>query len=277
MISNIQINNFGQFAEHIAVNAGKILLDYRDKILIKKSKTDFLDIATSADYAAEQYLIKEIKRNCPGHSIYSEEAGNDYQLKSDFEWVIDPLDGTKEYSRNIPYYFVLLTLEHKGKAICSVGYQPEIKRCYTAILNNKAKINNKIVEISEEQNPKSSFIHIALPNFKYPRSKIHDYLTLYKSLVYEFYRVRCNPWDVEALYYVGMGSIEAFILPTTTYWVSTNWWDVASGIFFVEQAGGKVTDFYGQSIKNRDLTKGLIASNGKIHDRLLELVKNYTK
>jgi len=277
MISDTQINKFAQFTEHIAVNAGKILLDYKDKIVIKKHKTDLLDIATSADYAAEQYIIEQIKKNYPDHSIYSEEASDHYQKKSDFEWVIDPLDGTKEYSRNIPYYFVLITLEHEGKAICSVGYQPETKRCYLAILNNKAKINNKIVDVSKENNPKSSFIHISLPNFKYPISKIHNYFTLYKSLVYEFYRVRSNPWDVEALYYVGMGSTEAFILPTTAYWINTKWWDVAAGIFFVEQAGGKVTDFYGQPIKNRDLTKGLIASNGKIHDRLLVFVKNYSR
>lgn len=276
MLSYSQINKLTKFTESIAVNAGKILLTYKDKASIRKRKSDLLDIATSADYASEQYIIEQIKKNYPDHSIYSEEAGNDYQLKSDFEWVIDPLDGTKEYLRNIPYYFTLISLEYKNKTICSVGYQPETKRLYCSMLNKKPTVDNKQVTISKQMNLKESFLFTVIPTFKSTKKELSHYYSLLNLLIPYFYRIRSNPWVVESLYFIGIGAAECLILPSFSQY-GPKWWDVASGIFFVEQAGGKVTDFHGQPIKNRDLTKGLIASNGKIHDRLIDFVKNYLK
>jgi fructose-1,6-bisphosphatase/inositol monophosphatase family enzyme len=76
---------------------------------------------------------------------------------------------------------------------------------------------------------------------------------------------------------VAIGAAEGFILPNFSNLCFPHWWDIASGILMVEEAGGKVTDFEGKLIKNHDLTKGLIASNGKIHNQLLNLVKDSYK
>lgn len=72
-----------------------------------------------------------------------------------------------------------------------------------------------------------------------------------------------------ALAEIASGSIEAYIVPR----IGPKWWDVAPGILMVEEAGGKVTDMYGNPIINRDLSKGLVATNGKLHDKILDIIQ----
>jgi len=272
MLSNIKKNEFRLFAENVAINAGKILITKRNSFIIKKVKDNRqLDIATSADYASEEYIISCINKQYPEHSILAEEAGLTNIKQSDFQWVIDPLDGTKEYIKGIPYYYVLIALEHKGKLITGVAYQPETNRLFSA--DNLAYINGKVISVSKTSHLFKTFISIALPSSRMPESAITKVLSFMKPLCLSVYRIRNTQWDIDSLNHVALGAYDGYISVTTSKDVShVKWWDVAPGILMVQAAGGKVTDIDGKTLRDKSFPNGIVASNGLIHNKLLKII-----
>ena len=126
------------FAKKIALEAGDILEHYRHSFVVEKVKDELnLDVATSADYAAEKAIISAIKATYPTHGILAEESGISLP-NAEYVWVIDPLDGTKEFIRNSPYYYTLISLEYRGTAVCAVGYQPALRRMFFGSLTEGA-------------------------------------------------------------------------------------------------------------------------------------------
>ena len=173
----------------------------------------------------------------------------------------------------MPYYAVLISLEYKRNLILGTVYQPEIKRLYSAVKKFKATLNSNPITVSSQNNLNQSIINVRLMDYRMPKIQLSRFLNILNNITYKFYRVKSDFWDIQSLCYVAMGATEAFIQPTSKEWCPPKWYDVASGIIMVEEAGGKVTDFNGNRIKNRDITKGIIASNGLIHDELLKLVR----
>lgn len=269
------IPKYQKLAEDITVNAGNILLEYKHKFVIMKNKDELLDIATNADYASEQYIVDTIKKYYPSHSILTEETAENYKTNSDYEWIIDPLDGTKEFIRNMPLYCVNISLEYKHKLVLGVIYQPELKRLYSTLLDKQSTLNKIPISVSDQTELKKSLIHLRLADYRMPKKILDRYTKILIRFVENVYRLRSNNWDVESLCYVSSGALEAYVLPSNQEWSPPKWWDLSAGILMVMQAGGMVSDFFGSPIVNRDLSKGLIASNGKIHQNLLQLVKGY--
>lgn len=271
MLKSTQMVEFQLFAERTVVGAGKIVKSLKESYSVKKIKDELLlDIATSADYASESYIIDQIKKKYPHHSILTEETP-DLLQKSDFEWIIDPLDGTKEFVRHIPYYYVLLALEYKDKLTCGVGYQPELNRLFSCSDGNVPLVNGKEVHISQVEDLSKSFIYLSLPKTKTQKAELERYVEVIKQLTSKTYRLRNTAWDVEALFNVAIGASEGFITPTSHKSPGPKWWDIAPGMLMVEAAGGKVTDFHGNPIRKHDISRGIIASNGKVHEALLNL------
>ena len=262
------------FAKKIALKSGTILEKYRYSFTIKRAKDTLkLDIATNADYAAEQSLITTIREVYPLHGILAEESGVSL-ADAEYVWIIDPLDGTKEYTRNSPYYYTLLSLEHKGAPVCAVGYQPAIQRMFSGSLGSGAYVNDKKIHVSTESRLDKSFIHIGIPNKEFPKNEVVTYMQTAQDLIFAAYRLRSTQWDVEGLFNVAMGAVEAYILPPSTSVVGRpKWWDLSSGLQVAEMAVSKITDFYGNPIRFHDPTKGIVASNGLIHTDLLSILK----
>lgn len=273
MIEKKLLNEFKTFGKELVLKAGGILLSYKNKNQIKKIKDTFaLNIATSADYASEKYIIDQIKNSYPDHSILTEETP-DLLQKSDYRWIIDPLDGTSEYVRNIPYYYVLLALEYKQELIGGFAYQPELKRLFSCMKGARPEVNGIPVHLSNEGSLSKCFISVALPKRIMKEKELDGYLSLMKAITPSSYKIRSTPWDVEGLFNVAMGAMEGHIVPNSATTPFFKWWDVAPGILGVLSSGGNVTDFYGKPIDSNNLTRGLVASNGKIHKKLLDLIR----
>jgi myo-inositol-1(or 4)-monophosphatase len=271
MLKKSEIMDYQLFAERTVKRAGEIVKSFKETCHIKKTKDSLsLDIATDADFASETYIVNQIRRRYPTHSIMTEET-QEYHKTSDFEWIIDPLDGTKEFIRHIPYYFVLLALEYKGSLVCGVGYQPELHRLFSCSIGNTPLVNGRMVTVSHEGSLTKSFIYVSLPKKQTQKEELERYIEVIKKLTGQTYRVRNTAWDVEAFFNVASGAAEGFITPTSSSSPCPKWWDIAPGILMVESAGGKVSDFQGKSIQNRDISHGLTASNGKVHEDLLKL------
>ncbi|MFA5136874.1 MAG: inositol monophosphatase family protein [Patescibacteria group bacterium] len=271
------IKEYQEFSKKTLYQAGKILHSYTSTFHVQKVKDRLsLDVATDADFAAEKYIVDQIKTTYPTHSILTEETSG-LATESEFEWIIDPLDGTKEFIRHSPYYYSLLALEYKGKPICGAGYQPEINRMFSGAIGVGADLNNQRIVLSQENMMKKSFIYFGLPVCDMLSTFLKPYLSVIEKLTSSCYRLRNTPWDVEALFNIAYGLCEGFIIPPHEPGRGPKWWDIASGIAVLLANGGTITDFKGNPYHARSNEYGLVASNGKIHEELLDCIRTSYK
>lgn len=130
-----------------AKEAGKIILSYYSKNVNAISKGSTYNLVTKADIASEDKIISIIKSKFPGHSILTEESGEEMH-KSDYCWVIDPLDGTNNFYHKFPMFCVSIALYKKGKPLIGVVFDPLKKELFYAEKNKGAFLNNKRIRVS---------------------------------------------------------------------------------------------------------------------------------
>ncbi len=254
------------FATALAIKVGQCLHNKRGLAVIKTTK-DFGDFATDIDYQAEEMIIGAIKKRYPTHSILSEELGDIVKNKN-FCWVIDPLDGTRNYHSGLPYYGTIITLDYKNKTVLSIINLPETKEIFKCLINNGAYLNNKKINCSKKSLSEANILmYYSRYNFQKEiidrQNRIYEQL-LKKVLLFNF--TNSTSFD---LYRLAQGCCEGVIRRSSRI----KWWDVAGGILSVREAGGKVTNFEGEETSFENFNSGIIATNGKIHDKLLNLIR----
>src|SRR3989344_2502601 len=249
--------DFKSVALLAAKRAGKILLNYYGKKEIVKEKPNKSFVA-EADLNANKAIIEAIKKYFPRHSILSEETGSENQ-KSDYRWIIDPLDGTHNFLHGIPMFGTSIALEHKEKVILGVLHFPILKLTAVAEKGNGAFLNGKRLKVSAKKDLRHAFLlfEYALTN----RKEKVQYLRKFIDKPIDFRSFGSAIYD---LMLVACGKCDGFVI----LW--TYPWDVAAGFLIAEEAGGKITDLNG---KEWDLSKNkFVLSNGKIHKKLLRYV-----
>ena len=137
---------YKEFAQHLAEKAGQVILSGKEEVRVVKQK-DVRDIATNVDLEAEKLIVELIRAEYPEHSVFSEEQGLSGP-KSEYQWIIDPLDGTKQYLRNLPNFSCNICLTFKEKAIVSVVYFPLFKRLYSAAEGLGAFVDGRKTKMS---------------------------------------------------------------------------------------------------------------------------------
>lgn len=239
--------------------AGKILMKYYGKTT-PKEKLD-KSIITEADIKSEEKIRSILQKYYPEYSILGEELGYK-QTTSDFVWAVDPLDGTTNFSMKIPLFSVSIALAYKGNSIKGVVYCPFTDEIFYAEKGKGAFLNGEKIKVSENNDIKKSFITFCHGNDKESIILAMNFLKKFK-LINE--KIRQLGSAAIELCYVASGRCEGYMIP------GPKPWDIAAGIIIVEEAGGKVTNFNGKSI---DIyTKTLLATNGKIHQELLKMLK----
>ena len=202
-----------------------------------------------------------------GVSVFlAEESGKHSTENSDYIWLIDPLDGTMNYSHGDPFFSVSIALEHKGEVICGVVYDPVKNELFSAEKDSGAYMNEDKIQVSRIGRLRDSLI--VSGTFHHPEEEIMDkFLEILKKLSLSAQGVRRDGSAALDLCYVACGRYESF------WEIGLNPWDMAAGELIVEEAGGKVTDLKGNEFTHY---KGeLIASNGLIHSEMAELLKPY--
>lgn len=258
--------DFKQVAIQAAKQAGKVVLTL-SKGDIKYEMKKRLDILAEADLKSEKVIIKKIKENFPDHSIYSEEAGKENH-NSPYRWLIDPVDGTINFSRKIQEYAISIALEKDGELILGVIYEPYNGNLYVAEKNKGAKLNNKPIKVSKENNIENMLV--ATDNSSTSANRIKNFKILAKV---------CSKFRHARIF--GSGTLHLARLATgyiDTYFKAKG--DPVSypaGILLIEEAGGVVTDFQGNRLSkgvNRIDSHGIVASNGRVHDKILKLLNS---
>ncbi len=216
---------------------------------------------TEADKAAEKSIIETIQKNFPDHFILSEETG-EIPTDSAYKWIIDPIDGTINFSQGIPICAVSVGLEYKGEIILGAVYNPVMNEFFFAEKGKGAFLNDKQIHVSKKSTIEKSCLVTGFP-YQYLDTPIGP-VQVFERLVKKGIAVRRLGSAALDLCWTAAGRFEAF------YEHLLHPWDTSAGVLILAEAGGKTTNLKGDKF---DIYQhGLVASNGLVHDELLRII-----
>ena len=246
-------------AKNAAKEAGKILMENYGKVAprFKKDRS----IVTDADIASEERIKEMLSARFPTYSFLAEESGLE-DRGSEYEWVIDPLDGTTNYSIRNPFFNVSIALAKNGLPVLGVVYYPFQDELFHAVEGGGAYMNGVKIAVSKTSALRDAFVCFC--NAHDPET-VKRAVSAYARIKPVTDRLRQVGAGALELAYVGAGRADAY------YMLKQNPWDVAAGTLIVKEAGGTVSDIEGKpfSMRSRDA----VASNGPLHKELLGLLK----
>jgi myo-inositol-1(or 4)-monophosphatase len=250
------------FAIQTARDAGQLLLEKFGRKINISLKGD-INLVTEADLASESLIIERIKSYYPKHSILAEESGNAVtDGNSTWKWIIDPLDGTTNFAHGYPCFCVTLALEHEGKIVIGVTFDPTRNELFAAEKGQGATLNNKPIRVSTTENLSDALLVTGFPyNFK-QKENFARHLT---EFLLQSRGVRRDGSAAIDLAYVACGRFDGF------WEEGLNPWDVAAGVLLIEEAGGCVTYYDGTSYSIYQ--PPICASNGLIHNEMLAVLR----
>lgn len=252
------INTLEQICQNAvmwAKEAGRIQIEsFRTSNLGIETKSSIHDVVTKVDKACEAYLINKIATHYPDHGVLGEETGA-HAAGADWIWVIDPLDGTNNYSQGLPVFCVSIGLQYRGVTQLGVVYAPYINELYTAIREKGAFLNHQPIHIAAKSELNQSVLATGFPYDKdvNPDNNTDNVARLIPQ-IRGLRRMGAAAYD---LCCVAAGFLDG-------YWeFNLQPWDVCAGNLIVEEAGGVVLPFR----KDRGIAQ--IAGNKTIVDKIL--------
>ncbi len=254
------ITNYLSFAHYIADRVGNIILkNYKSNsiFLNKKTNNGTFEFVTKIDTEIENLVRTLIRKNFPDHNILGEEFG-ETKNKSDFTWIIDPIDGTKAFITGIPVFSFLLSLKYKHKLVFGIVDQPILKERYWNSENN-SYLNKTKIKTKKCLNIEKASLAITEPEM------FSDYNKIYNKLLNKFDLIR---WGTDALGYMrcAEGIIDVVIERNIKLW------DIAALEPIINNAGGVITTWDGRKIGANDTV--CACGDKRIHKIL---VKNLQK
>jgi len=253
------------------MEAGKILRAgflKRHKLIYKQAH--YQAIVTSVDFASERMIRSIIHRAHPTHALLGEERGMTNGTPSPYLWIIDPVDGTTNYVHGVPMFNVTIALQHHGRTIFGIVYQPITDEFFFALRDRGAWLDKERFHVSSEAHIQKAYGFLEW-NAEDPVVNARG-LRIFTTLRKRHIRVRNIGSGALVFTYIGAGRGEYAIS------VDSKLWDVAAASLIIREAGGRVTDFNGRDPEqvwrnNPFATCPLLATNGKIHRQLLQLVR----
>ncbi len=252
------MKNFLQIATEAAKSGGIILEKYWGKLSKIEQKKYSWDLVTEADKESEQKILEILHREFPTHTLLGEESGLQMMQGADYVWVVDPLDGTTNYTHQYPMVSVSIGLLHKGQPIIGVVYNPIHQELFQAAQGLGATLNEQKIAVSKVDSLKSSLL---ATGFAYDRVTTPD------NNYNEFFHIthhsqgvrRCGSAALD-LAYVAAGRLDGF-------WErGLKPWDIGAGVILIREAGGTVTSYEDTPLI---LESGrILATNGLIHKTL---------
>jgi myo-inositol-1(or 4)-monophosphatase len=249
-----------EFAIDTARRAGALLKEHVGKV----GRIEFkgaVDIVTEVDRKSEDLIMAAIRKSFPGHGILTEESP---ELKQDspYKWIIDPLDGTTNYSHGFPFFCVSIGFEEAGEVTFGVVYDPMLDELYTAEKGNGAALNGKKIKVSAIDDLGRSLLATGFP-YDLRASKDNN-LNFFSEFAVKAQAIRRAGSAALDLCYIASGRFDG-------YWeMKLRPWDVAAGTLIVSEAGGRVTDFSGGPFSVYG--KEFLASNGLIHEDMTRIL-----
>ena len=216
------------------------------------------NFVTYVDRTSEERLIGRLSELLPGSGFIAEEDPT--LRRSEFTWIIDPLDGTTNFIHGIPLYCISIGLMMKEEMILGIVYEPNLDECFFTWKGGQSFLNGKPIRVSRTALLKDSLFATGFPYYDY--GKLEPYMNVLKYMMQHSHGLRRLGSAAADLAYVACGRYDGF------YEYGLSPWDVAAGSLIVQNAGGKAADFSGKS--NHIFGKEIIATNDLVFAEFLE-------
>lgn len=243
-----------------ALKGAKILRSYFGNVehIAKKGA---IDLVTEADMNSEKAIIETIKNVFPEHSILAEESGLNTQL-SQYQWIIDPLDGTTNYAHQVGLFAISIAFSIHQTIAFAIVLNPITGELFTATKENGAMLNNRRIDVSKTPTVLESLLVTGFPYTL--KTMMEPLMKRFSNCLGSAQGVRRLGSAALDLCYVACGRFDGF------WEQQLNPWDTAAGVLIAREAGAQVTDF-----SNHPFTidqKEILATNGKIHSEMLQIL-----
>ncbi|MCB1667106.1 MAG: inositol monophosphatase [Pseudomonadales bacterium] len=223
-----------------ARKAGEMIARASDRTdLIKIDEKGLNDYVTEIDRASEKEVIYHLRKAYPDHCITGEESGFLKGENSDYEWIIDPLDGTTNFIHGIPHFAVSIGCVYKGRLEHAVVLDPMRQEEFTASRGRGAYLNGKRIRVSGHSKMAGAIVGTGIPFNSPSIDHMEPYLKCLTELASQSSGIRRLGVASLDLAYLAAGRLD-------TFWeMSLKPWDIAAGLLLVKEAGGLVSDFQG--------------------------------
>lgn len=248
-------------AEEAALAGGKVLMEYFEKPFDIEFKGD-ANLVTVADRRSEEAIVSIITKYYPGHQILAEEGTTNNNI-SEYRWIIDPLDGTTNFAHSLPIFAVSIGLELNGNMVMGVVYDPVRGECFTAMEGCGAYLNGKAIHVSKADTLDKSLLATGFPYDR--RINPDEYLLYFREFLKTAQEIRRPGAATIDMCYVASGRFDGFWEPKLQPW------DIAASAVIVKEAGGRLSDYKGGEFSIYG--KETVASNGKIHGEMIEVLR----
>jgi myo-inositol-1(or 4)-monophosphatase len=232
---------------------------------VQVSKKQHNDFVTEVDKASEAAIIETLTTAYPKHSILAEESG-ETNNDSEYQWIIDPLDGTTNFIHGFQYYCVSIALVHKGIITQAVVYDPTRNDLFTASRGNGAFLNDRRIRVGKLDRLSDALVGTGFP-FR-EGDGLDAYLKLFGQMTEACAGLRRPGAAALDLANVAAGRLDAF------FEQGIHPWDVAAGSLLITEAGGLVGNYTGESdFLHRN---EILAANPKVYAQMVKLLDPYT-
>ena len=255
------MKEFTSVAEQACRRAGEIQMEglKRARQITYKGR---INIVTDVDQACEAAIVEIIQGVFPDHDILAEEGGGK-RKDSEYKWVIDPLDGTTNYTHSYPLFCTSIALEYRGEIVLGAVYEPNRGEMFLAEKGSGATMNGQKLKVSATPTLQEALL---CTGFAYNIREAKDNnLNHFSDFIMEARAIRRDGVAAVDLCYVAAGRFDGF------WELNLFPWDVAAGFLMIAEAGGVATDFKGEAF---DIyKKEILTNNGLIHEEMLGLMQ----
>jgi len=252
----------------LTVEVGQFLKAELGKVKAQEIEHKQLNhLVSYVDKTSEAKLIDGLQKLLPEAAFLAEEATVAHEEK-EWQWIIDPLDGTTNFLHQLPFFSISIALQHNNKTVLGIVHEPNTQETFYSWEGATSSfINQKAVRVSPTTSLDQSLLATGFPYYDFEH--MDGYIQMLRSFMTQTRGLRRFGSAALDLAYVSCGRFEGY------FEYSLSPWDVAGGAFLVQQAGGIVSDFSGQDnfIHGREI----IAANSAIHKHLLAATVQYFK
>ena len=224
------------------------------------------DYVTQVDVMAEEAIVAVIRDHYPDHAILAEERGAEGE--HEYQWIIDPLDGTTNYLHGFPVFAVSIAVAFRGELQHAVVYDPLRQEIFTATRGEGAQLDGRRIRVSRRPHLSGALIATGFP-FRANQPYMDRYLQMLRAVMVETSGVRRPGSAALDLCYVAAGRVDGF------WELGLSKWDIAAGALLIREAGGRISDFQGT---DRYLESGhVVGGNPKVYAALSKLLAPHAR
>jgi myo-inositol-1(or 4)-monophosphatase len=259
MMNDEQITELLNVAQEAAYVAGAYLNERRGAKRTRHSK-GFRDWVTDDDFATQALITDLIRAQFPDHGFLTEEDDDSLPAAGTIRWLVDPIDGTSNYSRRVPLISISVAAVREDRVLAAVTYDPNRDEIFAAADGHRATLNGEPMSVSDLREPADAFVALDWSHAEERRAATVGQL---ERIAPHVHTLRAIGSAALAQAWVAAGRFDVYLN------ASLKPWDVAAGALLLQEAGGRLTDWQNQPWQPDAHREACLASNGHLHEWLL--------